>query len=362
MTLKHIEMGVGGGRVEGEGRLAWTAEGDSQATLRGRDVDAAATLRTLFPRTPAVARFTPGALVSGEFTGSWRGWHAATLDGTLDTTWRRRRGGLRPPERYAMAGRVRTRFAAGLWTIDLDTRVDDGVGVTGRWTMRASPADFARWPMNGSLTLDGSTPGAPRDRHESVRPRFARRPVAGVWRPRPARSRLTGALGAPEATVDVAGSLAWPDQPEIESRAQAVITTDAVRLTAFEATSGPARATSTLAIDLNSDTIDGQFEANVGVGGVVAAALRPQRAGDRHGRRHGPRLSGPLSRILIDADVTGGPVVVTGQSFDRVTGHVQYRPASRPQAPASRLAAAKARSPATSRGRARAMASTARSR
>ena len=36
------------------------------------------------------------------------------------------------------------------------------------------------------------------------------------------------------------------------------------------------------------------------------------------------RLSGPLSRIVIDADVTGGPVVVTGQSFDRVTGHVQY--------------------------------------
>ncbi len=77
---------------------------------------------------------------------------------------------------------------------------------------------------------------------------------------------LTGTLGAPEATVDVAGSLAWPDQPDIESRAQAVITADNVRLTAFEAVSGPARATSTLAIDLNRDTIDGQFEGTCRAG------------------------------------------------------------------------------------------------
>ena len=134
---------------------------------------------------------------------------------------------------------------------------------------------------------------------------------------------LTGTLGAPEATVDVAGSLAWPDQPAIESRAQAVITADAVRLTAFEATSGPARANSTLVIDLNSDTIDGTFDAtsvaveswlrrfdlSAPVTGVVDAT---------------GRLSGPLARIVIDADVTGGPVVVAGESFDRVTGKVQY--------------------------------------
>ena len=40
----------------------------------------------------------------------------------------------------------------------MDTRVDDGLDVTGRWSLRASAADFARWPMNGSLALDGATP------------------------------------------------------------------------------------------------------------------------------------------------------------------------------------------------------------
>ena len=322
VTLKHIEMGVGGGRVEGEGRLAWTAQGQSQAALRGRDVDAAATLRTLFPRTPAVARFTPGALVSGEFVGSWRGSEAASLDGTADTTWRRRPGGLRPPERYAMAGRMRTRFARRLWTIDLDTQLDDGVGVTGRWTMHASPADFARWPINGSLTLDGSTPGTLAtgmnlfDLDSPVNLSQAFGELSGTI-------ALAGTLGAPEATVDAAGSLAWADQPEIESRAQAVITTDAVRLTAFEATSGPARATSTLAIDLNSDTIDGQFEATSV--SVESWLRRFDLSAPVTGMVNATgRLSGPLSRILIDADVTGGPVVVAGQSFDRVTGHVQY--------------------------------------
>lgn len=322
VTLKHLEMRLGPGHLEGNGRLAWTAAGDSHATLRGRDVDAAATLRTLFPDSPALARFTPGALVSGEFTGSWRGWHAATLDGTLDTTWRRRPGGPMPPERYAVTGRVRTRFAHGPWTIDLDTRVDDGLGVAGRWTLRSSAADFARWPMDGSLTLDGATPGTLAtglnlfDIDPPVDMAQASGDLTGTV-------ALAGTLRAPEATVDVAGSLAWPDQPDIESRAQAVITADTVRLTAFEATSGPARATSTLAIDLNSDTIEGQFEGTsvpveswlrrYGISAPVTGMV------DATGR-----LSGPLSRIVIDADVTGGPVVLTGQSFDRVTGHVQY--------------------------------------
>ena len=322
ITLKHIEVGLGPGRLEGDGRLVWTGDGDNHATLRGRDLDAAATLRTLFPTSLAIARFTPGALVSGEFTGSWQGWHSATLDGTLDTTWRRRAGGLKPPERYGATGRVKTRFARGLWAIDMDTQVGEGLDVTGRWTLRASAADFARWPMNGSLALGGATPAildtgmrlfdidSPVDMTQAIGD------LDGTV-------ALTGTLGTPEATVDAAGSLAWPDQPEIESRAQAVITADTVRLTAFEATSGPARATSTLAIDLNRDTIDGQFEATTvsveswlrrfGVSAPVTGLV------DATGR-----LSGPLSRIGIDADVTGGPVVVTGQSFDRLTGHVQY--------------------------------------
>ncbi|MBK5298198.1 MAG: translocation/assembly module TamB domain-containing protein [Vicinamibacteria bacterium] len=322
VTLKHLEVGLGPGRLEGDGRLAWTADGDSHATLRGRDVDAAATLRTLFPKSPAIARFTPGALVSGEFTGSWHGWHAATLSGLLDTTWRRRPAGLRGPERYAASGRVRTRFARGSWTIDMDTRVDEALAVTGRWTLRASAADFARWPMDGSLTLDGETPGMLMtglhlfDIDPVVDLAQASGDLTGTV-------SLTGTLGTPEAIVEVAGALAWPDQPEIESRAQAVITADTVRVTAFEATSGPARATSTLAIDLNRDTIDGQFDAtsvpleswlrrfdiSAPVTGVVDAA---------------GGVSGPLSRIVIDADITGGPVVVAGQPFDRVTGHVQY--------------------------------------
>ena len=203
----------------------------------------------------------PGALVSGEFTGSWRGWHSATLDGTARHDVAPAPGRLEAPERYAATGRVLTRFARGSWTIDMDTRVDDGLDVTGRWTLRASAADFARWPMNGSLALDGATPAHPARPgcgcSTSIRRSTWHRPSATSA----ARSTLTGTLGTPEATVDVAGSLAWPDQPDIESRAQAVITADTVRLTAFEAISGPARATSTLAIDLNRDTIDGQFEA-----------------------------------------------------------------------------------------------------
>ena len=124
----------------------------------------------------------------------------------------------------------------------MDTRVDDGLDVTGRWSLRASAADFARWPMNGSLALDGATPSilATGLRLFDIDPPVDMTEAFGDLG---GTVELTGTLGAPEATVNVAGSLAWPDQPDIESRAQAVITADNVRLTAFEAVSGPARAT-----------------------------------------------------------------------------------------------------------------------
>ncbi len=79
-----------------------------------------------------------------------------------------------------------------------------------------------------------------------------------------------------------------------------------------------------MAIDLNRDTIDGQFEAT---SVPMESWLRRFEIVTRRSPAWWTRLAGCLdrsSRIVIDADVTGGPVVVTGQSFDRVTGHVQY--------------------------------------
>lgn len=320
VTLSSASMRLGPGRIEGTAHLAWTADAESRATVTGRDVDVAATLRTLVPDTPAVARFAPGALVSGTFTGQWRGWRSATLDGVLDTTWRPR--SLARPERYGLTGRIRTRFARGLWAVDMQTRVDDALDVTGPWTLRASEADFARWPIAGTLALDGGTPGTlttamrlfefdpPVDLAE------ASGTIGGTV-------TLAGALGTPEATTTLEGTLAWPDQPAIDARAEAVITAGAIHLTAFDAASGPSRATAALTIDLNRDTIDGRFT------GTAVPMESWLRRFDLSAPVSGPvevtgTLSGPLARIQVEADVTGGPVLVAGQAFDRLSSHVLY--------------------------------------
>ncbi len=320
VTLNTMAMRLGPGTLAGNARLAWTSEGDNHAELTGQNIDLAATLRTLVPKSPAVARFTPGALVGGRFTGKWQGWKSATLDGTLDTNWRARP--LGGPERYALSGRLRARFAKGPWTLDLDSRVDDALNVAGRWTMRASAADFADWPIDGVLALDGATPGTLRtalrlfDMDEPADLSTADGRVQGTV-------TLDRVLGNPTANVDLTGSLQWPDQPVIDTRAQAVITADQVNLTSFEATSGPSRATSALTIDLNRDTIDGQFAA------TAAPVESWLRRFDLSAPVTGPvdvtgRLSGPLSRIVVDADVAGGPLVLAGQAFDRVTTAVKY--------------------------------------
>ena len=320
VTLEHAQLLVGGGRVEGDARLVWRATGDNRATLRGRDLDVAAIVRTLAPDTRAVRRFMPAGLASGRFSGTWPSWDAAGLQGNLSTTWRARRPA--GPERYAMSGRVDVAFRRGPWHIDMDTRIDDALDVDGAWTLASSEADFGRWPMRGNLRLDGATPGT---LLTGMRLFELDPPVdlSSAWGELTGDVTLAGMLGDPVATISADGLLAWPDQPAIDSHAEAVITVDDVRLIAFEAASGSSRATSTLTIDLNRDTIDGRFQAwavpaeswlrrfelNAPATGIVDAT---------------GTLSGPLSAIVIESDVTGGPVALAGQGFERLTAHVRY--------------------------------------
>ena len=127
----------------------------------------------------------------------------------------------------------------------------------------------------------------------------------------------------------------------IESRANAVITTDAVRLTAFEAISGPARATSTLTIDLTTrhdrrpvrgtavpiESWLRRFDLSAPVTGTVDAT---------------GRLSGPLSRIVVDADVDGRSGRRDRTAIRSRDGPRASTTASWSVAPASRLAVARA--------------------
>ena len=321
VTLNHVEFLVGAGRIEGDARLVWRASGDNRASLRGRDVDVAAIVRTLVPDIPAVSRFMPAAVASGTFRGAWPSWDANRLEGLLQSTWRQRVPA--GPERYAIGGSMDVSFRRGPWLVDMDTRIDDALALTGRWTLGSSAADFGRWPMSGRLQLDGATPGTlltgmrlfdldpPVDDLDQ-----AHGDLTGTV-------ALSGTLGEPVAEIEAVGLLGWPDQPVIESRALARITADQVQLTSFDAESGPSRATASLVIDLDRDDIAGQFQA----WGVPAESwlrrfdLEAPATGivDATGT-----LSGPLSRIVVDADVSGGPLVLAGQPFARVSAHVRY--------------------------------------
>jgi outer membrane protein insertion porin family len=322
VTLSRVSLGVGGGRLSGEAHLGWTKDAESRAALKGERLDVASILRTLVPDSPAVARFSPGSVASGTFTGAWRGWRSNTLDGRLVSSWRPRPGGLTRTERYAITGDVRTRFARGPWTIDIDARVNDALDVTGRWTLASSERAFADWPMSGDLELAGLTGPtlvtglALFDATPPVELDEAAGMLAGPV-------ALSGTLGRPVAKVELTGDIAWPDQPVIDTRVAATITADAVEVEAFEATSGPSRADATVSIDLNRDVITGRFTATAV---AVEAWLRRFEVdqpitgmADVTGT-----LSGPLSDIVVDADVTGTALEIAGQGFDRYSGHVVY--------------------------------------
>jgi outer membrane protein assembly factor BamA/autotransporter translocation and assembly factor TamB len=322
VTLTDATVGAGGGRIAGNAHLGWTAGAPSRASLRGQHIDVAAILRTLVPDSPAVARFTPGSLATGTFSGSWTGWDSNTLDGVLESTWRPRPRGLDGRERYAMTGSVRTRFAGGPWIIDIDTRVDDALDVDGQLTLSSGPGAFADWPMTGALTLSGAT--APTLltalRLFDIDPPVDLSDASGTLE---GPVTMSGALGSPVARVELGGDLAWPDQPPIDARVVATITTDEVEVPTFVATSGPSRAEAALTIDLTRDTIDGNF---TGFSVPVESWLRRfdirqpiTGVADVEGT-----LSGPLSAIRIDATTTGQGLDIAGQRFDRFNGAVVY--------------------------------------
>ena len=322
VTLTDAAFRTGGGRIAGTAHLGWTADATSRAALGGQDIDVASILRTLVPDSPALARFTPGSLASGTFTGQWTGWDSNTLDGRLDSTWRPRPRGLDRRERYAISGAIRTRFARGPWNIDIDARVDDALDVAGNLTLSSGPGAFAAWPMRGALSLSGST--APMlvtglrlfDIAPPVDLSDASGTVSGPV-------DISGALGAPIARVELEGDIGWPDQPAIDARVAATITADRVEVPTFVATSGPSRAEATVAIDLERDTITGRF---VGFSVPVESWLRRfdirqpiTGVADIEGT-----LSGPLSAIRIDATTSGEELVIAGQEFDRFSGAVVY--------------------------------------
>src|SRR5690606_40686194 len=104
VTLARARVGIGQGLGGGSATLAWADDAESCASLRGRDIDLRGVLTTLFPDSEAVARFTPGSLLDGTFSGTSTGWRAEALDGRATTAWRpapgmrdgavRARGGL----------------------------------------------------------------------------------------------------------------------------------------------------------------------------------------------------------------------------------------------------------------------------
>ena len=169
---------------------------------------------------------------------------------------------------------------------------------------------------DGALTLDGETPGTVRtalrlfDMDEPADLSTADGRVQGTV-------TLARALGNPTATVDLTSSLRWPDQPVIDTRAQAVITVDAGEPHLVRGLSAPAARLD--AHDRPESRHDRRpVRWHRGAGRVVAAALRSLGAGHRSGGRHGQAI-GPVVEIVVDADVAGGPLVVAGQAFDRVT-------------------------------------------
>ena len=322
ITLDTMRVAVGAGTAQGNGRLAWEDAGQSHAVLDFRNMDAGRLWRTLLAKSPGALYVAPASVVSGHFEGHWTAWHAGAIDATLRTTWQGRPSGRERGERLWLDGRVDARFRRGPWTIDVDARADNALAMRGTIQTRGSEADYAKWPLGGTLALSG--PVAPvvldafRYADLDASPEFgsATGDLTGT-------AELSETFGTARAALSLHSDLAWPDQPAVAVDLDATVDPSALQVTSFTAASGESTATGTTTIDFDRDTIDGRF-----TGSRIAVEAWTRRFGidlpvsgpaDVDGQ-----VTGPLKTPVVDATVNGGPILLSGQPLSPVAAHVRY--------------------------------------
>ncbi|HEX6210660.1 MAG TPA: hypothetical protein VF136_07770, partial [Methylomirabilota bacterium] len=312
VTFETLGLNVGGGRIQGEARLAWSDRMASRATAAGTNLDAGALFRVF--DVDAMRLLAPASLVSGRFSGSWPSWDADRLSGSLQSAWRARPSGLTAGERWWFDGRLDVRFREGPWVLSVDQRMSGALDLDGTVQIASDRTrDFGDWGLGGRLALAGSTPatlGAAASLFDTTVPvdlEAASGTLTG-------QASLDGRLGAPLADVDLVSTLAWPDQPEIATATSARVGADRIVVHRFDAESGPSALTAEAEIDLDADRIAGRFE-----GRRVAVEAWTRRFGwgtpieaelDAAGT-----LEGPLDAPVVSAQVETGPLALAGQSF-----------------------------------------------
>ena len=322
ITLNSTAVRIGSGVAEGNGRLAWANSAESRATLSWRDVDAGRAWSTLLSSSKGAVWVAPGSVVSGRFEGRWVGWHAAALSGRARTTWRPRASGLARGEHLWLDGTIDATFANGPWTIAVDARADGALGLNGTVRTRGSTRDFADWPLDGQLTLTGSTAPVVHDAFRLVDLDFDAelRDSTGELSGEVLLSRT---FGTTQAAITVQSTLAWPDQPEVTLHARATVDPDALSVDEWRAESGPATATANARIDFNRDTVEASFG-----GDHVAVEAWTRRFGLGEPATGlvavDGQVTGPLSKAAIDARVHGGPILAAGQTFTTVESRVRF--------------------------------------
>ena len=232
ITLDTMRVAVGAGTAQGNGRLAWEDAGQSHAVLDFRNMDAGRLWRTLLAKSPGALYVAPASVVSGHFEGHWTAWHAGAIDATLRTTWQGRPSGREHGERLWLDGRVDARFRRGPWTIDVDARADNALAMRGTIHTRGSQADYAKWPLAGTLALSG--PVAPvvldafRYADLDASPEFgsATGDLTGT-------AELSETFGTARAALSLHSDLAWPDQPAVAVDLDATVDPSALQVTSF---------------------------------------------------------------------------------------------------------------------------------
>jgi outer membrane protein assembly factor BamA/autotransporter translocation and assembly factor TamB len=315
ISLDTMRAAVGTGTAQGNGRFAWEDAGQSHAVLDFRNMDAGRLWRTLLAKSPGALYVAPASIVGGHFEGNWTAWHAGAIEATLPSG--RERG-----ERLWLDGRVDARFRRGPWTIDVDARADGALAMHGTIETRGSEADYAQWPLGGTLALAG--PVAPivldafRYADLDASPEFANAigDLTGT-------AELAQTFGIARASLSLHSDMTWPDQPVVAADLAATVDPSALQVTSFTASSGESKATGTTTIDFDRDTIDGRF-----AGSRIAVEAWTRRFGvdlpvsgpaDVTGR-----VTGPLKTPVVDATVGGGPILVSGRPVSPVAAHVRY--------------------------------------
>ena len=308
-AIEQLRLTVGGGTVEGRGRVGLTDDATSHVEVTWTGLDLGGLAVTAGITEPRIA-----TVATGRASADWAGTDVAAATAAIDTSLST---GRAPAAAVALSGRLAAALTGGQWTATLDRVATRTLEITGRATGRLNADDVSATTLGGNVrAVVDDLPAFLAELRAAGLVLADTSSLAGGRAS--LEIALAGTVGAPSATGVVdAGDL------EIEGVGPGTLTAAfaadpaMVAVKTFDFSLAPNTMSGQVVIDLNAGTLQGALTADLPRLSPLMAMLPPESRVEGAATLSAD-IGGTLNAPAVQVVAGARDLALAGQRFDRV--------------------------------------------